>query len=210
MAEIYETEQEQIEAVKRWWDENGRSVIFGLVLGVCALLAWNGWNSYIQQRNESASSEYFKIAQAVENNKKEQASSLVDGLVSQYGGTHYASLAQMMGAKMDAENSNIEGAVKRLQWVLAKGKQDAFKDIARLRLAELYVSQSDLSQAESVLSGIKGDAFTPQADELKGDVALAQGDAEKAKTFYTAALPQVTNKLLLQMKLNNLGVSDAE
>lgn len=210
MAEIYETEQEQIEAVKRWWDENGRSVIVGLVLGVCALLAWNGWNSYVQQRNENASLEYFKIAQAVEDNQKEQASNLVDELVKKYGSTHYASLAQMMGAKVDAETNNTQGAVKRLQWILAKGKQDAFKDIARLRLAELYISQSDLSQAKTVLSGIKGKAFTSQADELKGDLALAQGQIQQAKTLFTSALPQATNKLLLQMKLDNLGVSDTE
>lgn len=210
MVDIYETEQEQIDALKRWWDDNGRSIIIGLVLGVCALLAWNGWQSYMQKRNESASLNYFKIVQAVENNKTEQSQNLVDELVEKYGGTHYASLAQMMGAKVDAENNNVENAIKRLQWVVAKGKQDAFKDIARLRLAELYLSQSDLSKATSVLSGVKGQSFASQADELKGDVALAEGDVAKAKSFYDLALPQATNKLLLQMKLDNLGVSDAE
>lgn len=205
MVDIYETEQEQIDAIKHWWDENGRSIIIGLVLGICALFAWNGWNTYIQKRNESASSHYIKMTQAVENNQNEKAQSLVDELVKQYGATHYASLAQMMGAKLDAENSNAESAIKRLQWILAKGKQEAFKDIARLRLAELYVSQSDLSKATSVLSGVKGEAFAPQANELKGDVALAEGDVSQARSFYSAALTNATNKLLLQMKLDNLG-----
>lgn len=207
MVDIYETEQEQIDALKRWWDENGRSVVIGLILGVCALFAWNGWHAYTQKRNQDASLNYFEIVRAVEDKKTEKAQTLVDELVEQFGSTHYASLAQMMGAKVGAENGQLDQAVKRLQWVVAKSQQDAFKDIARLRLAELYVSQSNLSDAGSVLSGVQGDAFASQANELKGDVALAEGDAKKAKTLYSEALPKATNKLLLQMKLDNLGLS---
>lgn len=206
MVDIYESEQEQIEAVKRWWQDNGRSIIVGLILGVSALFAWNGWNTYLQSRNENASLNYFQVIQAVDENKHDKAETLIDGLVEKYASTHYASLAQMMGAKLDAESSKPESAIKRLQWVTINGKQDAFQSIARVRLAELYVSQSAYNKATQVLSQVKGEAFASRVSELKGDVALAQGDVEKAKTLYSAALPQATNKQLLQMKLDDLGV----
>ena len=35
--DIYQTEDEQVEALKKWWEENGKSVIFGLCIGVVAI-----------------------------------------------------------------------------------------------------------------------------------------------------------------------------
>ena len=43
MAE-YETEEQQVEALKDWWKQNGLAVIGGAVLGVSALIGWRGWN----------------------------------------------------------------------------------------------------------------------------------------------------------------------
>jgi predicted negative regulator of RcsB-dependent stress response len=39
--EIYDTEEEQVEALKRWWKENGQATLAGLVLGIIVILGWN-------------------------------------------------------------------------------------------------------------------------------------------------------------------------
>ncbi|MEW8396328.1 MAG: tetratricopeptide repeat protein, partial [Candidatus Thiodiazotropha sp.] len=36
----YQTEEEQVEAIKRWWKENGTSVIAGLVIGLGGIFGW--------------------------------------------------------------------------------------------------------------------------------------------------------------------------
>ena len=40
----YLEEEEQIEAIRNWWKENGRSVIAGAVLGLAAIFGWQGWH----------------------------------------------------------------------------------------------------------------------------------------------------------------------
>ena len=37
------TEEEQIEALKRWWDENGKQVVLAIVLTVGGYFGWQAW-----------------------------------------------------------------------------------------------------------------------------------------------------------------------
>ena len=53
--EIYETEEAQVEALKRWWKENGQSTIIGLVLGITIILGWNFWQEHKKNQAEQAS-----------------------------------------------------------------------------------------------------------------------------------------------------------
>lgn len=43
--EIYENENDQVEAVKRFFAENGKALAVGVILGVGALIGWRYWNS---------------------------------------------------------------------------------------------------------------------------------------------------------------------
>jgi len=36
----FSTEDEQVEAIKKWWKENGTSLIVGVVLGLSVLFGW--------------------------------------------------------------------------------------------------------------------------------------------------------------------------
>ncbi|PAR85254.1 YfgM family protein, partial [Vibrio cholerae] len=38
--ELYDTEEQQVEAIKDWWKENGKAVIFGAVIGLGGLFGW--------------------------------------------------------------------------------------------------------------------------------------------------------------------------
>ena len=57
----YETEEEQLEALKKWWKENGRSILLGLLLGVLIIAGWRGWQAYQANRAESASTLYEQM-----------------------------------------------------------------------------------------------------------------------------------------------------
>ena len=61
--ESYRTEEEQVEALKRWWQENGRSMIVSVVVAVGLGLGWNYWQAGRQASLENASFTYQQMLQ---------------------------------------------------------------------------------------------------------------------------------------------------
>ena len=51
--EIYENENDQVEAVKRFFAENGKALAVGVILGVGALIGWRYWNSHQVQLKQA-------------------------------------------------------------------------------------------------------------------------------------------------------------
>ena len=96
----YQTDEEQVEAIKKWWKENGRSVVGGLVLGFAVIGGWQGWQGYQRSQGENASLVFDSMRQAVLTKNFDKA--LEDGkrLIGEYGGSAYASLAAMELAKL--------------------------------------------------------------------------------------------------------------
>ena len=63
--ESYRTEEEQVKALKRWWDENGRSTVVAIVFALSAGFGWQGWQNYSEGQREVASDLYQAMLQAV-------------------------------------------------------------------------------------------------------------------------------------------------
>ena len=68
------TEQEQIEALKKWWGEYGTSIIIGLVIGLSVLIGVRQWFKYQQTHALSASDAYNSFVEAA--SKKDDAVTL--------------------------------------------------------------------------------------------------------------------------------------
>ena len=77
--EVYLSEQEQIEAIKKWWKENGTAIITGLVLGVAALSGWKYWQSRQQAIAENASTAYQEMLELLAEDKQQQAAATGEG-----------------------------------------------------------------------------------------------------------------------------------
>ena len=41
--EIYMSEEERLEALKKWWKENARAILMGIAFGIAILVGWNTW-----------------------------------------------------------------------------------------------------------------------------------------------------------------------
>ena len=59
------TEEEQLEALKRWWKENGQSTIIGVLLAVSGYLGWTFWQDSQRSSAEAASAIYQDLIDAV-------------------------------------------------------------------------------------------------------------------------------------------------
>ncbi len=51
----YETEEQQVEALKEWWAENGKAVIAGIVLGAGVIGGWTFWKGHQEKQAVIAS-----------------------------------------------------------------------------------------------------------------------------------------------------------
>jgi len=49
--EISDSEEEQVDKLKKWWDSNGKQIIAGAVLGLAGIF---GWNYYVDYQDSQA------------------------------------------------------------------------------------------------------------------------------------------------------------
>ena len=206
----YETEEQQVEALKRWWKENGTSLIVGLFVGVSGLF---GWRYYVDQNNfraMQASDLYMQVMQsAALNTVDDKTIDINNKLINEFSDTPYAALSSLALAKSEYEKSNIDAATAQLEIAVKHASNDVIKQIANLRLAKVYIEQSKYDEALVLLSLSHAAAYDAQYEELKGDLYLAKGDVALARAAYDKAidLQGAAASRWLKLKRQNLGAS---
>lgn len=204
------TEEEQIEAIKKWWQENGKAVIAGLVIGTAVLFGGKYWKEKQESLAQSASTEYEAIVSEFQKNNDEVVKNRGNELISTYPESLYATMTALLLAKQNVENGDLAAAHERLQWVLDNAKQDEIKHVARVRLARVLLAQGQAEQGLVLLNSVDPGVFKPSYEEARGDIQAALNNPEAALTAYStalAAMPENTNPQNLQMKIDNLGLS---
>lgn len=207
MAEHLSDEQ-RVEELKKWWDENGKAVIAGIVLGLGGLLGWKGW-VYFQETQARAASEYYAgVRLAMNENNAQTMVENTDILKNSYSSTPYAALAALELAKFKVEAGELELAAERLRWAMDHGAQEAVRNTARIRLARVLVAQGKYDEVLDLLS--KTDflpvAYLSMVEEVRGDALLGKGEVDKAREAYTKALISASeDPEYLRMKRDDLG-----
>jgi len=214
MVAIHETEQEQIEAIKKWWQENGAAVLIGITLGFALLFGWRYWQTYTHSQAEQASHIYQQGVLSVIEQQPDKAREAASVLLSQYSNSPYAALAALNLAAQELKEDNVEASQAHLQWVIDNGRLAELKHVAQVRKIKLLLSQDNIDEAQKVLNqtnDIKG--FEGSYAELRGDIALAQNHHEQARQAYAEAVKDETlspqQQELIQMKLDDLGLESA-
>jgi predicted negative regulator of RcsB-dependent stress response len=207
--EVYLTEEERVEALKRWWKENGKSVILGVALGLAVMGGWNAWRHGKQQKAETASAEFQQLARAVESKQADPALKLSERIVQQYQGSAYATYAALFQAKLKADAGDLAGAKKVLGDLLAASKDDAFRHVARLRLGQVLLALNENEEALKLLEPLKPrdmGEFEGRYEELKGDAYLRLNRRDDARVAYETAKSKGQATPLLDLKINDLAV----
>ncbi len=204
----YETEEQQIEALKKWWKENSSSLLIGLAIGLAAIAGWKTFTDYTRDHSQQASDMYIAVNEQVKQNNFTDKNKL-ESLTSEYKDTPYAALAALSVAKYYYEKGEVEAAIKQLQWAEQNTDVEETRHIARLRLATVYIADSRLEQAEALLNQAYPAEFTARYEELKGDLYVAMGDDQQARAAYDKAIlaQGLTVTPWLKMKRNNVGAT---
>lgn len=203
----YETDEERLEALKRWWKENGLSVAVGIAIGLGAIFGWRAWQNYQDGQAQAASAVFEQLLARAGGGADPAATlELVEQLQDDYGGTPYAALGSLVAARVNQVNDRPEAAEQALEQVIADAPDPALARIAALRLARLLFARDELDAAAAVVAehDDKG-AFRGECAAIRGDIAAARGDTEAARKAYQEALSVGTDQSrLLEIKLANL------
>jgi predicted negative regulator of RcsB-dependent stress response len=202
----YETDEEKVEAIKKWWKENGTSVIAGIVIGLAVVFGWRGWIQYRDSVGAQASASFEQLLASAAQGETESVTKRAELLNQDFASTPYAALGSLVAAKVRYEAGDVAGAVSELQRVIAKAPDPALARLAGLRLARIQVAEGQLDAAEATVSAHdEGPSFAGDFAAVRGDIAAARGDLAKARAEYEKAIAAGTGlSQLIRLKLDNL------
>lgn len=209
----YLTEQEQIELLKQWIKQYGLVILAGLVISLITITGWRYWQSRQIRILHHASAVYDEMLTARAQSDAQATHTQADKLFTHYTSTTYAQMAALMLARDAVYQKNYKEAEKQLQWVIDHSKYTSFRQIARIRLARIYINDERAQMGYDLLETVDDTSFNGLTNEVRGDALLAMKQPNKAREAYAKALEDLPNaeviRPLLQMKYDNLAPSAA-
>lgn len=201
--ELYDTEEQQVEAIKDWWKENGKAVIIGAVVGLGGLFGWRYYQDTVIQASETASQSYTTAMNTLQE-KGVDAQSDVQVFIESNEVKEYSVLAALQLAKAQVEAKDFAAALEQLKWAQSNTKDAALSPLISYRIARIETEMGNFDAANTELGKVTDTAWAGRIAELRGDIALRQGDKDAAYAAYTEAQQAADASPTLQMKLDDL------
>ncbi len=203
------SEKEQIEAIRSWWQDNGKMIVAGLILGIGALVVWNQWKQGKIDAAEGASAAFQTMGEAVDAGRLDAAEAAAAELYDKYGSSSYAVQGRLAMARLYMAQGRDADAENSLRDLLALDGYDELKDIARLRLGKILLYQGKPQEVIDMLLGQANAVYASRYAELRGDAYVALDSPTQAADSYQLALQespeaQTIDRVLVQMKINDL------
>ncbi len=219
-------EEAQIEQLRQWLRDNWFPLASGLALGLAAIFGWQAWGARQDAHAGLASHMFEDMGRAAGQNQYVECVAMADRLIKDFSDTPYAAAAELKVAALAVLDGKLDDAVVRLQWVVQFEQNPAFMarvgallhlrskaydagllPLAHLRLAQVLLQQDKPDLAAKELDSDAG-SYAPLYAELRGDIALSQGNRSAARSAYQQALqslgPDAVDRDGLQHKLDDL------
>ena len=149
--DVYQTEEQQVEAIKGFWKENGTAVIAGLVLGFAGFIGYNYYQD-TQLANEVATSDaYQTVMESVGKDEKAFTES-GDKFIAENKESSYASLTALALAKKASTHKDWSQVAKHLTTAIESSTDQGIKAIASVRLARVQIQLEQYSEALATLA----------------------------------------------------------
>lgn len=216
----YDSDEEQIEQLKRLWKDYGKPVLVGVLVTLIGVFGYKAWQKNQYERVVAASQLYQNLLDTLGESEgddlsQEQASTLshvVDTLQKEYDSSRYAAMATLFLVKKQVRDNELDKAEQSLRWILAQNNDPDIDALARIRLARVLLGQSEKNgqKALEVLNAIGSgeQSFVVSLESVRGDAYRALGQQDNARKAYQKALDasrtQGQPRPLLQLKLDDL------
>ncbi len=201
-------EQERIDALKDWWSQNGKYVYAAIGTLAAVYFGVNGWNWYKRDQNVKAEALFKDVQKLSPDKDAKKLGEVATDLAAKFPDTFYATEAALLAAKASFEAKDYPAARAQLAWAADKGIAK-LRPVARLRLAAVWLEEKNYDEALKAIDAVKDESFVALASDLKGDVLMAQGKKDDARTAYGLAVDKADArsplKQFTQFKLDALG-----
>ena len=219
---INAAEEETIESLKQWWEENGKQLVILVVVGFAAITGWLVWTNSQNANIDSASDMYEEILSLAISEAGQPGTLLIPQdserivelgkiLRSEHGGSTYAKLGSLFAAQQSVQNNDLDAAEASLQWILdneqgglLSGADEGLLLTTNLRLGRIILAKGDAERALALVNKIDPKTFEAGYSELRGDIYTAMGRDVDARDAYIAAQEAGSSSEGLRMKLDEL------
>lgn len=208
--EAYETEDQQVEAIKKWWLENYKFVLLVAVLGVGGILGGQYYQQNKIMTGETASDNYNAVLNAVAQQQPQIVEDRSNLLQKDFSSSPYAVQATLLLAKNLAESGKKQQAIEKLQWIEKNTSDKSMQQIALIQRAQLLASNEQAQQALQLLEQSPEEGpFAAIKLETRGDILVVMGKQTEAKKAYDEAMGKYillgASVDILRIKRNDLG-----
>jgi len=208
-------EHDTEEKIKRWWDENGKSLIGAVVVGVAGIFGWDQYQKNSQAEAEAVSAQFQNLLEekvalpdGASDDERSKVFEMATKLREEHGDTAYAVYADLVMAKLAVESKDFALAETHLNAAKTKAITPELKALTSLRLAQVLFAQDKTDEALALLPESEEGSFAARKLELRADILLAKGQREEARNTYDKAIAQagMTGMPidLLELKRNDL------
>ncbi|WP_441002042.1 YfgM family protein [Pseudocolwellia agarivorans] len=203
--EIYETEEQQVDAIKSYWNKNGNMIIAGIVLGLSGFVGFNYYKDAQLEKELATSDAYQALVESIEI-KPEGFIAAGEKFIADNKESTYSGLTALSLAKKAASHQDWSQVEKYLITAIESSKDEGIKAIATLRLARVQIQLDKVDAALTTLSAPLPSSFKSAIEEIKGDAYLLQDKKDLARTSYQDAIAATAGAASqsLQMKLDDL------
>lgn len=186
--ELEKTDQEQVEELQKWWQENRLALLLGLVVGIGGLVGWEQWQKVSQQQSMAASASFDQVRNAIDAGNAAGAESALASLQAEHAGSAYVVDALSLRAAQAAKDGEWAQAADLLKQALSSGPEPAMAGLLRVRLARAQWAAGNSAAALATLDAKLPESFTANVEELRGDIQFADGQKEAAVESWERAL----------------------
>ena len=199
--QVDNTEEEQVEQIKKWWNSNGKQIIAGAVIGLAGIWGWNTYSDYQDKQSLNARSLYLSYASDSNN------LGAYDKLTTDFSSSTYSDQAILLMAKYLFDAGSYTQALAVIK-PLINNPSSVIANTSVLRAASIYFQLGKHDQALSILEGQSKDGFSGLIYNLMGDIYLDHGNRSEAQKYYGLAIDNISENSnlsqLIQIKLDDL------
>ena len=198
-------EEQEINQLKDWWKENGKTIIVAFILGVGGMFGWRYWQAHQAEQIAQASAQYDALIYSAQQDEQAKKAN-IEQFVQANSKTAYAVFALLDEAKKATEKQDFVAAEVNLNQALTQSQDEVLTSIVALRLSAVQFQLGQLDNALTTLNQVKGESFNARKAILTGDIQVAKGDKVSAKNSFEQAQQSGSQleQQMAKMKLNNL------
>jgi len=206
--EGYETEEQQVVAIKSWWKENGNTLVIAAVVGLAGLWGWRFYNESVITGQEEASQAYSDMLVKFESKGAESGLDDIKTFIADNQDNNYGVLASLLLAKEAVQQKDFALAKAQFVQLQSQNEYAPLNAVINLRLARVEAQLGEDEQALKTLTLITEPSFLAKANQVKGAIYLKMGEIEKARAAFQDAVNASQGNIgpILQLQVDDLAI----